>query len=116
MNLDRSFYGFKSNKQGGYYRRGRSYSLEKKLEVAEVYLLLRERKGGARPTINQVARQTKTTKKFVLKVEKELQYHGRVLDLKEIEQSRPSGPGSICLDEFDVLILLKLREMNPQQC
>ena len=63
--------GIALNKNDGYYQRGRSYGIEKKLLVAATYLDTKEI-CGTRPNITHIARQCSVGWEFVTKVEKEL--------------------------------------------
>jgi hypothetical protein len=69
-------YGLVVNQNDGFYQRGTSYSIEKKLEVAEMYRSHEQADDGRRPNLPQVAKICRVSRKFVAKVENELLLFG----------------------------------------
>ena len=106
--------GIALNKNDGYYQRGRSYGIEKKLLVAATYLDAKEI-CGTRPNITHIARQCSVGWEFVTKVEKELLSNGHVDAPEDIykDRSGPSGPGSISLCAEDSFVLYQLYRGKP---
>ena len=79
--------GYKVNRQGGFYVRGRPYGTVKKLEVADDYQ--RQSRGGTiRPNMSAIARRNRVSNTFVNRIEAELIAHGRVLSPAEICANR----------------------------
>ena len=72
-------HGARLNQQGGPYIRGRSYCYLKKIEVAAAYLEAKAANDGLRPNISELQRTCRVSRKFVNKIEAELDEHGRVL-------------------------------------
>ena len=48
--------GIKLNDNGGFYRRGKSYGVEKKLRVTAAYIDAKDKLDGLRPSINAVTK------------------------------------------------------------
>ena len=71
--------GVELNLNGGFYRRGKSYAVEKKLSVAAAYVDAREKCDDQRPSVNAVARDCGVGWHYVQKVEAELLSLGEVL-------------------------------------
>ena len=84
--------GLRTNQLGGRYEPGRSYSLEKKLSVAETVKRLRL-ESGSDPTDVEVSQLTSVGRGFVAKVKEELRVHGHILRPDEIVQRRATGVG-----------------------
>ena len=112
-------HGIKMNKNGGYYQRGKAYTVDKKLFVAATYLDLREeseREGrGPRPSINYVAAVCGVDWHYVRKVEGELFLQGHIALPADAYKDRggPSGPGSICMTQEDSFVLYCLYRKQP---
>lgn len=104
--------GLRTNQLGGRYEPGRSYSLEKKLSVAETVKRLRL-ESGSDPTDVEVSQLTSVGRGFVAKVKEELRVHGHILRPDEIVQRRATGVGVRSLDEDDEALLLFLRYLDP---
>jgi hypothetical protein len=49
-------YGLVVNQNDGFYQRGTSYSIKKKLEVAEMHRSQEQARGGGRPNLTNVAK------------------------------------------------------------
>ena len=63
--------GYKVNRQGGFYVRGRPYDTVKKLEVADDYQ--RQSRGGTiRPNMSAIARRNRVPNTFVNRIKVEL--------------------------------------------
>jgi hypothetical protein len=76
-------YGLAVNQNHGLYQRGASISIEKNLEVAEVYRSHEKASNGGRPNLTTVAVICRVRRKFVAKVENELLVFGRVIHAKK---------------------------------
>ena len=109
--------GAKLNQYGGVYISGQAYDYRKKIEVAASYHAAKANNGGERPNISELARDCHVSRKFVEKIEKELQNYGRVVDPKDILQNKegPIGPGSKTIDENDSFVLLLLYLDEPSR-
>ena len=107
--------GANSNANGGYYVRGATYGLAKKLQVAAAYEAARAR--SVSPSLNGIAKQCSVSWHFVEKIRDELLEHGRVRRPSEIQAAKdiPRGAGSKTLDEFDRFILLQLMMEEPSR-
>ena len=109
-------YGLSVNKTRGSYRHGISYSIEKKIKVAECYIRLKEEKKGGRPNLSEIARTCSVSDKFVKKIEEELLVHGRVLTKEELKPRHTKiGPGANSLDTIDEVALLFLYLDEPSR-
>jgi len=108
-------YGLSVNQNHGCYQRGTSYSIEKKLEVAEVYRRHEQASNGGRPNVTKVAVICRVRRKFVAKVENELLIFGRVIHPKKIQQKRQVGPGASTIDSLDAFVLLMLYLEEPSR-
>jgi transposase len=110
-------HGVSINSNGGLYQHGKSYSFDKKLFVALVYMDHQERGSGQRPTLTLVATQCRVGRDFVAKVEKELNLNGRVLRPEEIfaNRSMPRGPGSKSMTKEDGFVIYMLYRQNPSR-
>ena len=104
--------GLYVNANNGYYKHGKSYSVEKKKEIADAYKQLLQAHGTA-PSIRCLAKHCKVSKYFAQKVIKELQVHGSVIDPNKVFQGRVIGAGVISLTTEDEVILLKLYLEEP---
>jgi hypothetical protein len=93
-------YGLSVNTNGGVFRRGRSYDVSKKLEVAIAYQRRLEA-GMLRPNKAEIGRECLVGRSFVMKVEEELLLHNKVIDPQELQQRRAHGAGAKCIDTFD---------------
>ena len=78
-----SLEGYDRNQYNGTYVNGRAYAHGKKVEVALAYAKAKRANGGARPSINAVAKECKVSWYFVAKVEEELYENGRILRAEE---------------------------------
>lgn len=112
--------GIAVNVNGGFYRRGASYDITKKLEVAAEYLDAKEkasREAGyeVRPNITHVAEAAGVSWHTVEKIEGELESVGHVVAPKDIYKNRggASGPGSLTFDEIDCFCLYQLYRKEP---
>jgi len=76
-------YGLAVNQNHGCYQRGTSYSIEKKLEVAEVYRSHEKASIGRRPNLTEGAVICRVRRNFVAKVENERLVFGRVIHSKK---------------------------------
>jgi hypothetical protein len=103
-------HGALTNNNGGFYQLGKSHGLEVKLLVAVKYLDHKERLGGLRPVVTQVAAKCRIWKGFVCKIERELMESGRVLTPNEIYNARDIaiGPGSKTMTEEEMFVLYQL--------
>ena len=79
-------YGLAMNQNNGTYKPGVSYGIERKLEVAGVYLRHKDENQGSRPKISDVATECHVSTKIVRKIEAELVTHGRVMDPKSFHR------------------------------
>ncbi len=81
-------HGVGVNKNGGYYQRGKSYSLSKKLLVPATYLEAKEKSINAgigyRPNVSQVACECSVSWHYVEKIEGELLSEDHVLAPKDV--------------------------------
>lgn len=100
--------GLHTNRYGGHYEQGKSYSADKKLEVATVIARLSS-EFGVDPTNSAVSREAKVGPAFVRKVKEELKENQRVLHPDEISQARLKGVGVLAVTEVDEEYLLFLR-------
>ena len=98
------------NCHGRIYKRGASYSVDIKLEVANTYQELVSQCPSGRPNLSHIAKLRKVDRSFVKKIEDEIWAHNRILppDELRINQDRPVGPGSISLSQIDMYIILML--------
>jgi transposase len=108
-------YGVVVNQNDGFYQRGTSYSIEKKLEVAEMYRSQEQARGGGRPNISNIAKICRVSRTFVAKVENELLLSGRVVHPNEIQQECQLGPGAKTIDSLDAFVLLMLYLEEPSR-
>ena len=72
-------YGLAVNQNHGLYQRRASYSIEKKMEVAEVYRSHEKASNGGRPNLTNGAVICRVGRNFVAKVQNELLVFGRVI-------------------------------------
>ena len=111
--------GVCTNQNGGYYQRGKSYSLDKKMFVAATLLDEKEKAvaSGLGPYVNisHISRLCRVGWHFVKKIEGELLNVGHVVSPEEVIQERNqlSGPGSKTLDEIDSFVLYSLYQKQP---
>lgn len=109
--------GVEVNQYGGYYRRGQSYPIEKKIEVAATYLEYVE--SSALPNISAIAGECQVGWHFVKKIESELYSEGHVLAPEDIYRRRsertPIGPGVLSLNTKDAFVLYQLYRSKPQR-
>ena len=85
------------NSNGGFYTPGRSMTLERKLEVAEVYqkyLNSGTTNRSDRLNLSAIARETGLSEATVRKIEQEITYFGSVQQPKKCGTGA-SGPGSL---------------------
>jgi hypothetical protein len=76
-------YGLAVNQNHGYYQRGASYIIEKKLGVAEVYRSHEKASIGGRPNLTEGAVICRVPRNFVAKVENERLLFGRVIHARK---------------------------------
>ena len=102
------------NENGGAYLHGRSYDYTKKLHVAFTYSAAKEAVGG-RPDIKAIAMECAVSRKFVYKIERELDEFGRVFKPGEKHLTREGsrGPCTRSLDNCDMFILYQLYLDEP---
>lgn len=106
-----------TNTNSGLYIKGKSFDLEKKAAVATIYERHRgeaKAKGQDRPFVSKVAREAEVSRDFVVKIEAELKFHGRVVALSPPNSSelRKKGVGACALLQEDENVLLQLMERN----
>ncbi|KAL7546455.1 hypothetical protein ACHAWF_009789 [Thalassiosira exigua] len=109
--------GAEINQQGGIYIPRKAYDYRKKSEVAARYERAKEENGGPRHNIRALSRQCGVGRRFVDKVEKELEQYGRVLDPGEVYRNRegPIGPGSKAIDEQYSFVIHLLYHDEPSR-
>ena len=111
--------GILINQHGGYYQRGKSYAVNKKMPVAATYLDAREKSIAVGPDknikISQVSHECGVGWHYVDKVRGEIVTLGRIRSPGEIYRERqgPTGPGSICMDAIDWFVLYRLYQREP---
>ena len=106
--------GYIRSNGGRLFKNGAEYSVVKKLEVVEKLHFLSERDGKF-PSIRKLATEANVGRGFGQKVVNELMVHGNVLDPKDRKKKAKYLLGSRHLEFFDELVLLALREQNPQR-
>ncbi len=108
-------HGALANDDGGFYQRGKSYGLEVKLLVAAKYLDHKERLGGLRHVVTQVAAECRIGKDIVCKIEHELMENDRVLTPNKIYNARDIaiGPGSKTMIKEEMFVLYQLYREDP---
>jgi hypothetical protein len=102
--------GIGINSNGGVYRKGAVFSLEKKVEVALV--LKRLQKEYSHVSTHHLARETKVSQKFAKKIIDELA-QGQLKPNATNPTRQKTGAGSRALTEEDKTLLLLLRNENP---
>ncbi len=113
--------GAETNNLGGIFTPGKAYDFSKKVEVALAYKSAKDTLGGLRPNIRQIMRDCQVSVYFVKKIERELETHGRVLQLKEVAKERkktktgPVGPGAKSLGEAGAFVLYQLLSEEPSR-
>ncbi len=109
--------GVSVNKEGGYFCRGKQYSMENRLAVVATYQHYQQLYGG-RPSLSCIAHEHKVYRKFVWKIESELfRNYGRVVSPVEVTldmvSRRTLGPGTIALDQADCFAVYCLMRSRP---
>eukprot|EP00978_Attheya_sp_CCMP212_P049082 scaffold613537_cov55-Attheya_sp.AAC.1 len=101
---DAARYGLSINQNGGLYRSGVTYGIEKKLEVAAVYKK-QVHDNDCAENLTAIAKQCNVSRKFVTKVKQDLDDFGAVIHPDKIVKNRKHGPGAKnTLDEVDSFI------------
>ena len=108
-------HGYHVNNKNVPYKRGAAYNLAKKMEVAAAIQACQAGNTSDHPNITFVSRACKVSRKFVRKVLKELQQHGKVLTPEEKTSYSNSGPGARKLDEIDTFVILLLYLEEPSR-
>ena len=98
------------NEHGGFYKKGCTYDIVKKKEVAEIYEHLKT--PNSAPSARTVASEAKVSITFASKVIKEVEA-GELIDPSQIVSPKSKGVGSRLFTETDELVLLQLRQENP---
>lgn len=102
----------RQNKNGGFYRSGIPYSIERKTEVASVYWQMKVE--GRKISERSLAAEAKTTRKIAKKIIEEIESMGQLIDPDTMQQDRARGCGSMTLSFEDEILLLRIRQHNPQ--
>ena len=102
-------HGFAINSNNGIYKRGRSYDMPKKMEVAAAL------QASQHPNISDVSKQCKVSTTFVRKILTELVEHGELLPPDQKRRHKTSGPGAKTLDEIDAYVILLLYMEEPSR-
>ena len=105
------------NSNGGIYRPGCTYPIEKKFDVAINYLELLKKGNGAKPTVDSVAKSSRVGWDFAKKVMMEVQDYNCVLPPPVPNESelRQRGVGSKSLTPEEEVFLLWLRFEDPHR-
>jgi hypothetical protein len=108
-------HGLSVNARGRPYKNGFSLTFDQKVSIGSVYSKARDDNYGERPSISAIARQCKVSRLTVLKIEREIISEWKVRDPEEIfrERDQPTGPGSRCLSDIDVFLILMLYHQEP---
>lgn len=108
-----------TNKKGGVYKRGATFSLEKKMEIALVLENLRtqaaEQKSSRPVSARQLAKAAKVSVATACKIMAELDSAGGIKDPKQQVRAVERGPGALTLSRQDEEVLLNLRQSHPQR-
>ena len=107
---------FSVNKQGGTFRCGGYYSLEKKVSVMETYHRLAREAPNNSPSIVSVAKEAKVSWDYAKKVILEIQDHGTIIPPSILKSQRKvvSGVGAVMkLTQEQEAYLLALQITNP---
>lgn len=105
------------NRNGGIYHPGRTYNLEKKMDVGYKYMQAFQDSFPARPSIRAIAKSASVSRKFVTKVAAELVSTGGQLidpDIAKDETDNRVGTGAFLAKE-EVVFLLSLRAENSSR-
>lgn len=105
------------NEHGGAYQRGKPYSTEKKIEVANIYIGLVCSPSGIDPNPTNVAKRAGVDWHTAKKIIDEFEECGRIKSPEEIlaERPIPLGVGSQCLERDDESYLEYLYFENPSR-
>ena len=106
--------GFQTSEAGRLYKHGASYSVMERLEIVEIYFSMTNA-DGTPPSINKLAKEAKVSWKVAKKVVEEYERSGTVEDRAEMKEKSLSVPGWNLFDEEDELVLLQLRQQDPQR-
>lgn len=104
--------GLNTNCNGGSYRNGVPYQVQKKLEVVDKYQELSQ-DGGTYPSYREVAQAVHVSHTFVKKVMDEFNSDTGILDPALNKPQRLKGPGARSLDSYDVAYLIVLLRQDP---
>ena len=104
------------NNNGGYYERGKQYSLAKKVAVAQELVRLSREKAPVQPTITELAAAAKVSWKYADQVYTEILTYGWVVHPDDIRRNKRIARGvGLKLQRDEELFLLALRSQNPQR-
>jgi hypothetical protein len=104
------------NRNGGIYHPGRTYNLEKKIDVGYKYMQAYQDSFPVLPTITAIAKSAHVSRKFVAKVAAELASTGQLTDpdIAKDEADNRVGTGAFLTKE-EVVFLLSLRAESPSR-
>ena len=105
-----------TNMSGGRYQQGRQYAMPTKLAVGDAYIELLYDMYPKIPTSRQIAKKAKVGKTYVLKVLKEIEEYGQILDPDVIrEHNNQHKEKNYKLNKCDAAFLLSLRAEDPSR-
>jgi len=103
--------GCNLNVNGGVYKNGEAYNIQKKIEVARKYGSMKEESFGP-VSGRSLAKEAGVSPTFALKIISEVE-SGKILDPSKMVPNRRRGIGSLTFTEIDEAVLLALRDENP---
>ena len=102
------------NSNNGLYTNGVAFNIQKKYDVATIYLRLKEKNKERRvakepcTSCQEIVKETRVGKDYAMKVIAELKT-GQLIDPTSVKQRWAIGPGSKTLTPFDKAVLLYFR-------
>lgn len=102
-------HSFAINSNEEIYKRGRSYDITKKMEVAAAL------QATQHPNVTSVSKQCKVSRTFVSKIVTKLVEHGKLLPPDQKRWHTKSGPGAKKFDEIDAFVVLILYMKQPSR-
>jgi len=106
--------GHDVNINGGVYRNGAAYTMDRKLQVVMKYHELTALMGQGNVTSRKLGEEAGVSHTYARKVIEEC-HSGEIIDPSTIVPDRAYGVGSIVFSALDQAVLLDLRDQNPQR-